>query len=283
MVDQVSEIISGAIESARSNQIVNDIDFRNEAGLLVCGICGKPKETVIKFVGRPTTVACLCDCDVQRMKNEADAAKKRENNEKILALKNISLMDKIFEDATFDKYVVTDDNKRNLKICRHYAVDFPDMLKKSQGILMYGEPGTGKSFTAACIANYLLDRGEPVIMTSVLRLTDMIQKSERKEQDIINRLKHADLVIFDDFGVERSTDYALERAYSIIDSRHRSRLPMIVTTNLSAKQMKDENDIRLKRIYDRIFETCYPMQFKGPSWRRKAAYEMIEAMGEKQQ
>ena len=66
--------------------------------------------------------------------------------------------------------------------------------------------------------------------------------------------------------------------YNIIDSRYRARLPMILTTNLTIDEMKGEVDIRYTRIYDRVFETCYPMQFTGPSFRKKEASRRFTEM-----
>ena len=96
----------------------------------------------------------------------------------------------------------------------------------------------------------------------------------------MNRLGYAKLVIFDDLGAERGTDYALEKVYNIVDSRYRKSLPMILTTNLTIEEMKSEVDMRYRRIYDRVFETCYPMQFTGPSWRMKEASRRYKDMEE---
>ena len=115
-----------------------------------------------------------------------------------------------------------------------------------------------------------MGKGVPVVMTSFVKLLEIIQ-STGQESTILSNLNSAQLVIFDDLGAERGTDYTLEKVYNIVDSRYRKRLPMILTTNLTIEQMKDEQDIRYSRIYDRIFESCYPMQFTGPSWRKKEA------------
>ena len=81
----------------------------------------------------------------------------------------------------------------------------------------------------------------------------------------------AKLLIIDDLGAERSTDFALEKVYNVVDSRYRAKRPIILTTNLSMEEMKETLDIRYTRIFDRIFEMCYPMQFKGLSWRKGEA------------
>ena len=53
---------------------------------------------------------------------------------------------------------------------------------------------------------------------------------------------------------------------------------MILTTNLTIEEMKRDMDIRYSRIYDRIFEICYPMQFTGPSWRKTEASRRFDEM-----
>lgn len=84
-------------------------------------------------------------------------------------------------------------------------------------------------------------------------------------------MNQSKLLIIDDLGAERGTDYSLERVYDIIDSRYRSNKPIILTTNLTMEQMKNCEDIRYNRIYDRIFEMCYPVKVNGLSWRKRGA------------
>ena len=75
----------------------------------------------------------------------------------------------------------------------------------------------------------------------------------------IEKMNQSKLLIIDDLGAEIGTDYSLERVYDIIDSRYRRNKPIILTTNLTMEQMKNCEDIRYNRIYDRIFEMCYPV------------------------
>ena len=66
--------------------------------------------------------------------------------------------------------------------------------------------------------------------------------------------------------------------YNIVDSRYRAKRPVSLTTNLGIDEMKETMDIRYSRIYDRIFEMCYPMQFKGQSWRKAEAAHRFDEM-----
>ena len=80
-----------------------------------------------------------------------------------------------------------------------------------------------------------------------------------------------DLLIIDDLGVERSPEYAMEQMFFVIDSRYRSRRPMIITTNLKLAELKNPPDLAHARIYDRILERCAPILFAGKNFREENA------------
>lgn len=283
------DFFAGIAARYLKEQKVNPGDTYDSEGLLVCGKCKKHRQTFVMASDptpdepdrkRPVKVTTQCDCDKRRELEEKKAAENKAAMERVNRLKDASLMGERFQRARFENFQITQYNERNLKLCRRYAERFDEMVAKKQSLLFWGNVGTGKSFAAACIANYLLDRGVPVMMTSFVKLLSLIQNGDEKDADIISRLNSAKLVIFDDLGAERNTDYALEKIYNIIDSRYQRELPIIFTTNLTITEMKNETDNRYKRIYDRVFENIYPMQFTGPSWRRKEASRRFEEMEE---
>ena len=79
------------------------------------------------------------------------------------------------------------------------------------------------------------------------------------------------LLVIDDLGVERSTEYAMEQMFTVIDSRYRSKKPLIVTTNLKLEEIKNLPDLAHARIYDRILERCAPVLFSGKNFREERA------------
>ena len=169
-------------------------------------------------------------------------------------------------------------NQKIYNLAGNYVKRFDEMYEKRQGLLFWGTVGTGKSYTAACIANELLNQMIPVVMTSFVKILQNIQGNPDEEERIMAGLNAAKLLIIDDLGAERSTDYALEKVYNIIDSRYLSGKPLILTTNMTLKDMQESEDIRYRRIYDRIFEMCFPVRFAGRSWREKAASKRFDAM-----
>lgn len=276
----IGEVLNGVIRRAVENNPIEEGDYLDSEGFIVCGKCHTRRQVEIevpdlksdepgKKVRVKVPVSCRCRAGKQR--EEEELRQKEKEMLAIASLKKQSLMDERLRDACFDNFKQTKDNAYNLKLCQRYARHFDEMLEKNQGLLFYGGVGTGKTFAAACIANHLLNQRVPVVMTSFVKLLETMQGFKEEDGVLISRLNRAKLLIIDDLGAERSTDFALEKVYNIVDSRYRARLPIILTTNLSMAEMKETVDIRYSRIYDRIFELCYPMQFTGPSWRKREA------------
>lgn len=294
-VNKVAEIegVSGALgglmaQAQRAGQPENG-DYYDSEGFLVCGKCHTRRQVEVNMPDLKAVpfdpkkkvrvkMPVSCRCRAERRYQEEQMLQQDKDMRAMEALKRQSLMDERLRDVSFDSFRKTNDNAYNLKLCLRYANHFDEMLAKNQGLLFYGGVGTGKTFAAACIANHLLNQRIPVIMTSFVKLLESMQGFSEDDSALIARLNRAKLLIIDDLGAERSTDYALEKVYDIVDSRYRAKLPIILTTNLSMTELKESTDIRYTRIYDRIFEMCYPMQFKGQSWRKMEAARRFDAM-----
>ena len=283
-MDKLGDMLGVIAKRAENANPPEEGDYYDDDGFLCCGKCHTRRQVELTMPsGDGTTVTrkvmSQCKCREEQRKADDLMREKEREMERIKSLRGQSLMDKRMKEATFANAKETSKNARNLRLCRRYAEHFDEMLAKNQGLLLYGEVGTGKSYAAACIANYLLDKRTPVVMTSFVKLLDTMQ-GFKEDDELIDRLNRAKLLIIDDLGAERSTDFALEKVYSIIDSRYRASLPIVLTTNLDLEQMKSQTDIRYSRIYDRIFELCYPLQFTGASWRKTEAARRFESMKE---
>ncbi len=252
-------------------------DHIGEDGLVYCGKCGSRKQLSVMFGDKTHVVRCVCKCESKEMEEKKRQEEYEEQMRRINRLKEASMMDKKYREVMFEKYEVREENQKVFEMAKKYASRFQDMYKKNQGLLLYGPVGTGKSFTAACIGNYLLNNAKPVIMTSFVKILQDIWENDR-EAEYITILNSASLLIIDDLGTERETDYALEKVYNIIDSRVRANKPMIITSNLELNDMMECEDIRKKRIYDRILECCYPMYVGGKSFRMMKAAQRFDEM-----
>ena len=106
------------------------------------------------------------------------------------------------------------------------------------------------------------------------RLTDFIAGDRNAYIDDLNRFQ---LLIIDDLGVERNSEFAREQVFSVIDSRYRSQNPMIVTTNLTLTELRNPPDLARARIYDRVLERCVPIRVNGQNVRKRMAAENMDA------
>ncbi len=240
-------------------------------GLIYCGKCHTPTECRTVFHGEEIIFPTWCECT--RRANEERERHSAEAQRAIRAaeLRHLSLMSGRLSECTFAGADKDGENSRSMTICERYAEKFPKMLEDNRGLLLFGSVGTGKTFAAACIANALLERNYSAVMVSLVTLID-------GADEIIRRINDIDLLILDDLGAERSTNYGFERIYAVCDARYRSGKPVIYTSNLPLETFKHSEDIRCARIYDRVLERCYPVEFRGTSRRKREARRGFEEM-----
>lgn len=254
-------------------------DYRGEDGLLYCGICRKPKEAYfpadkIALFGHDRHPA-ECDCrKAERIKREA-AQREQEHMENVDELKRSGFTDQSMREWTFER-----DNGRNqqMKTARFYVEHWEDMKAANIGYLLWGAVGTGKSYFAGCIANALMEREVPVKMTNFAMILNDLAASFSGRNEYIYELCRYPLLILDDFGMERGTEYGLEQIYNVIDSRYRSVRPLIITTNLSLGELQNPQDTPHARIYDRLLEMCVPVCFSGENFRKESAQDKLSRL-----
>lgn len=134
-----------------------------------------------------------------------------------------------FTDPTMRDWTFENDNGRNPQagIARRYVEHWEDMRADNIGCLFWGGVGTGKSYLAGCIANALMEKEIPVHMTNFALILNDLAASFEGRNEYISRLCRYPLLILDDFGMERGTEYGLEQVFNVIDSRYRSRKPLM--------------------------------------------------------
>ena len=199
--------------------------------------------------------------------------KEFERMQRLNILKSLCFEDHALYSWTFDK-----DNGKNpvMKVARDYVDKWSDFTSQNVGLVLWGDVGTGKTFFAACIANALVEQHVSAKMTNFSTiLNDLFSESDKNKY--LDRLNDHSLLIIDDLGIERGTEYALEQVYNVIDTRYKSGKPLIITTNLTLDELKAPADIPHKRIYDRVLGMCVPVMFNGVNFRKEEAAAKMEA------
>jgi len=219
-----------------------------------CQICGEP--LLIEYEGIQRKCACGCfikEEEITKIRQKAKALR-----EYIIAP---------YRENTFDK-----DDKRepeiSLRVTKYVEVFNTEVMRKKRlGIFFYGQPGSGKTFFAMCIANALIDKGILVKHTTMSRIVNMqIEEAEK--------LLNCELLIIDDLGTERKTETAQERAFEFVDKLSANIIPLIITSNYEydslVKQTQQGNvPDNYIRIYDRLLERCVPIKVNKLARRKE--------------
>ena len=275
MIGAVVDEVLKEMENAKNEGMKASDDYMDtETGLLMCGKCHTKKQKKISFLGVERVVGCLCQCAAEEMEREREKHREEEELLHICQMKSAGLQDSTFFDYTFAN---CDETHPCVQYARRYVGNFAEFQKNGQGLLFWGNVGTGKTFLAGCIANALMEKNIPVLMTSFPKLLNALGGLYSGEKnEYLKSLNQYRLLIIDDLGVERDTPYVLETVYLVIDERYKSGKPFIITTNLSLQELQNPADLEHGRIYDRIMERCVPVAFSGKNYRTDKGRKNME-------
>lgn len=242
---------------------------------------------VIKYA--PGYKACSCsqskaarekENEIKRMQIVQEEQRKQEEKrkERIKNLFGNSGMSKRALKCSFENYQPTFQNAEALRVCNEYIKDF-DLISISErnGLFICGECGVGKSHLAFATANSLIQKGNSVIAMTMIDLLLKIKSSfnayndKMTEEQILQIYTDCALLVIDDLGKEKPTEWALQMIYSVIDRRYNALKPIIVTTNFTASELvKRFGDSSLgNAIVDRLFEICQYVPIEGESFRKR--------------
>ena len=251
--------ISAEIEGLIHPLSLRADEYLNEDNLICCSKCHTPRQKRINAMGKTMEPRCMCACQTADQEKREQKRKHREFLDMVERNRSVGLPDPELRKHTFENDLGY--NPKQIAIAKQYVQHWEEFLASSTGLLLWGNVGTGKSYIAGCIANALLDKGVPVIMTNFARLLNKLTDMYSGDRNAyIDSFKKYPLMIIDDLGMERDSEFAREQVFSVIDNRYRSQLPMIVTTNLSLEELKDTTDLSRTRIYGRVMERCLPLR-----------------------
>ena len=220
-----------------------------------------------------------CNCNnAQAYWNEYDLKKLRMlEEEKKLELmqefsskveKNIknSKMSKRNLNYKFDNFETNNSNKKVFDNLKNYSEKLVKCIEK-KGLILVGNNGVGKTHLACSIANELIENGIPVIYGTLINLLAELRNSydtenNISEMEIIKLYKNVDLLIIDDLGKEKPSEWGLEKVFTIINSRYENNLPVIITTNYNQNSLLERLSLNgeietAKSIISRLYEMCY--------------------------
>lgn len=133
-----------------------------------------------------------------------------------------------------------------------YIMDFDS---SPSNLAIIGVPGSGKTLMARIICGELMKKGYTVMCLAAYRIVEIFSEEMfSDESDGIRDLAEScDLLVIDDLGTERQTNFTENLLFELIDTRFRRDLPTIITTNLSPEKQREYYG---DRIFSRIYSRC---------------------------
>ena len=180
-------------------------------------------------------------------------------------IKEASNLGKRFSSRTFDTFKA-DRDPRAYEQCLAYA-EQDGFDKERNSLMIIGAYGTGKTHLAAAIANRLIDKGTPVLFdTFTNHLNKLKAEFDTGERKYLRQMKEIPMLILDDVGKEKQTDWTRSVMFDVINFRYEHMTPIVITSNLSTKQLEDYLG---GACFSRMCEMCKGVQTTGSDYRRQ--------------
>jgi len=203
------------------------------AGETVCTICGGTGWRTLEKDGIPAVERCECAVSGRVRHLEQHAG-----------------IPPLYTEVSFDNFSAPPDNppaeqvlKRALMEARGYAREFP-LGSAKRGRLFFGDPGTGKTHLATAVLRSLIAKGFEGVFFPYQHLLDRIRsgydkKSGASDREAYQVALECDVLLLDDLGAHRVTNWVEDTITSIITHRSNHNRPLIATTNLRDPEAGD--------------------------------------------
>ena len=225
----------------------------------------QPRYTCPKCGDTGTCGAYYCECYKKLVKEIAYTELSEKSPLKLCSFDKFDI--KLYPDTNFDSsFTVREHMAQILNFCKDYASDF-DL--SSPSLLMTGRTGLGKTHLSLAIAEQVLKKGFTVVYDTTQNVMNKLQRERfgkgESDEDTELLLEECDLLILDDLGTEFSTQFTVAALYNIINTRMLKNAPVIISTNLSVKEIGEKYS---ERIASRLIGDYICLIFDGRDIRQ---------------
>ncbi len=247
-----------------------------------CEFCGKELEPIgldYLYVNiSPESIEyqrCTCDKSKEywkeKDKQDAEEQKRKRFRNMINVIYKQNYVGRKYQELNFENFSIDLNNKNAVKMANDYINKNKDKIL-SNGLIIMGESGVGKTHLAAAIVNKLIENDKIVLMGRLTTLLDMIKETFRdntkSENELIELYSNVDMIIIDDLGTEKISSWALEKLYTIIQNRFENGLPIIITTRFDKKGLisrfsySNDQDL-IDATISKLYQMCYGITLKS--------------------
>lgn len=218
---------------------------------------------------------CTCKKAQEYWKKQDQIAyeneKKKHYREIINKIYKQSYMQKNLQSKNFENFNIGSNNKIAIKVAKDYTDKCIKNIERN-GLIITGKSGHGKTHLASAIANKLIEQDKIVLMGRLTTLLDMIKETYRdntkSENELIELYSNVDLIIIDDLGTEKISNWALEKLYTIIQNRCEKELPIIITTRFNKEGLierfeKSQDKELADATIEKLYQMCYGITLKN--------------------
>lgn len=247
-----------------------------------CGFCGKELQPIgldylYVNISEDSIEYERCDCNKSR-----EYWKEKDNKEyemqKRKRLRNIintiykkNYFERKLQEKNLENFYFDFSNKYVLDVVKDYINKNKETMQADSLIIM-GKSEVGKTHLAAAIANKLIENNKIVLIDRLTNLLDRIRETyennTKSENELIELYSNVDMLIIDDLGTEKISNWALEKLYTIIQNRYENRLPIIITTRFNKEGLIErfsysKDPDLVDAIISKLYQMCFGIKLKS--------------------
>lgn len=172
-----------------------------------------------------------------------------------------------FQNRTFETFRITPGTEAAYQACQSFCRRYQPHRR---GLRIHGRYGCGKTHLAAAIVNTMTSKGVPAMFVVTPDLLQSIRRgydnpdSARTAQAIVDSARTIDILVLDDLGSEKPSDWVREQLFVLINARYEAELPTIITSNYSTADLVDRLG---QRIVSRLIEMTTAITMTAPDYR----------------
>ena len=247
-----------------------------------CGFCGKELRPIgfdylYVNISEDSIEYERCDCSKskeywQEIDNKEYEQQKRNRIRDIInTIYKQNYIGRKLQEMNLENFYFDSSNKYVLDVVNDYINKNKDTMKPDSLIIM-GKSDVGKTHLAAAIANKLIENDKTVLMERLTNLLDRIRETyennTKSENELIEIYSNADMLIIDDLGTEKISNWALEKLYTIIQNRYENGLPIIITTRFNKHGLIErfsysKDPDLVDAIISKLYQMCFGIKLKS--------------------